>query len=109
MGIYKAALQEHGRDGAIDEFPIRRDVFIAENREAALKIIEPALKAGYRGVRGNPLDVLIVGGPQDFVEQLEQLRALGLSHVLIRFIVQSQEHLLRAIQIIGEQVIPQIS
>jgi hypothetical protein len=52
---------------------------------------------------------LIVGGPQDFVDKLEQLRALGTSHVLIRFIVQTQEHILRAIQIIGEQVIPQMS
>jgi alkanesulfonate monooxygenase SsuD/methylene tetrahydromethanopterin reductase-like flavin-dependent oxidoreductase (luciferase family) len=109
MGIYRAALQEYGRDGAIDAFPIRQDVFIAENRETALKIVEPTLKAGYRGVSGNPLDVLIVGGPQDFVDKLEQLRALGTSHVLIRFIMQTQEHILRAIQIIGEQVIPQMS
>jgi alkanesulfonate monooxygenase SsuD/methylene tetrahydromethanopterin reductase-like flavin-dependent oxidoreductase (luciferase family) len=74
-----------------------------------LKIAEPVLKAGYRGVSGNPLDILIVGGPQDCVDKLDQLRALGISHVLMRFIVQSQEHILRAIQIIGEQVIPQVS
>jgi alkanesulfonate monooxygenase SsuD/methylene tetrahydromethanopterin reductase-like flavin-dependent oxidoreductase (luciferase family) len=109
MEIYKAALQGYGRDGTIDEFPMRRDVFVAENREAALKIVEPVLKSGYRGVSGNPLDVLIVGGPQDFIDKLDQLRALGVSHVLLRFIVQTQEHILRAIQIIGEQVIPQVS
>jgi alkanesulfonate monooxygenase SsuD/methylene tetrahydromethanopterin reductase-like flavin-dependent oxidoreductase (luciferase family) len=108
MEIYRAALQEYGREGAIDEFPMRRDVFIAEDRDTALKIVEPVLKGGYRGVSGNPLDVLIVGGPQDCVEKLEQLRALGTSHVLIRFIVQTQEHILRAIQIIGEQVIPRV-
>jgi alkanesulfonate monooxygenase SsuD/methylene tetrahydromethanopterin reductase-like flavin-dependent oxidoreductase (luciferase family) len=108
MGVYRAALHEYGRDEAIDEFPIRRDVFVAENRETALKIVEPVLKAGYRGVTGNPLDVLIVGGPQDFVDKLDQLRVLGTSHVLIRFIVQTQEHILRAMQIIGEQVIPQM-
>jgi alkanesulfonate monooxygenase SsuD/methylene tetrahydromethanopterin reductase-like flavin-dependent oxidoreductase (luciferase family) len=66
------------------------------------------LKRGYRGVSGNPLDVLIVGGPQDCVDKLEQLRALGTSHVLIRFVVQTQEYILRAIQIIGEQVIPRM-
>jgi alkanesulfonate monooxygenase SsuD/methylene tetrahydromethanopterin reductase-like flavin-dependent oxidoreductase (luciferase family) len=109
MEIYKAALKGYGRDGAIDEFPMRRDVFVAENREAALKIVEPVLKSGYRGVSGNPLDVLIVGGPQDFIDKLDQLRALGISHVLLRFIVQTQEHILHAIQIIGEQVIPQVS
>jgi alkanesulfonate monooxygenase SsuD/methylene tetrahydromethanopterin reductase-like flavin-dependent oxidoreductase (luciferase family) len=109
MEIYKAALKGYGRDGTIDEFPMRRDVFVAENREAALKIVEPVLKSGYRGVSGNPLDVLIVGGPQDFIDKLDQLRALGVSHVLVRFIVQTQEHILRAIQIIGEQVIPQVS
>jgi alkanesulfonate monooxygenase SsuD/methylene tetrahydromethanopterin reductase-like flavin-dependent oxidoreductase (luciferase family) len=109
MEIYKAALKGYGRDGTIDEFPMRRDVFVAENREAALKIVEPVLKSGYRGVSGNPLDVLIVGGPQDFIDKLDQLRALGISHVLLRFIVQTQEHILRAIQIIGEQVIPQVS
>lgn len=109
MRIYQAALAEYGRAGEITEFPIRRDVFVAEDRETALQIVEPILKAGYRGVTGNPLDVLIVGGPQDVIEKLEQLRAVGTSHVLARFVVQTQEHLLRAIQIIGEQVIPQIS
>jgi alkanesulfonate monooxygenase SsuD/methylene tetrahydromethanopterin reductase-like flavin-dependent oxidoreductase (luciferase family) len=108
MRIYQAALQEYGREGAIDEFPMRRDVFVAEDRETALKLVDPVLKAGYRGVSGDPLEVLIVGGPQDFVERLEQLRGVGTSHVLLRFIVQTQEHLLRAIQIIGEQVIPQV-
>src|SRR5262245_2576956 len=87
MEIYRAALREYDREGAIDEFPMRRDVFIAEDRGTALKIVEPVLKRGYRGVSGNPLDVLIVGGPQDCVEKLEQIRALGTSHVLIRFIV----------------------
>jgi alkanesulfonate monooxygenase SsuD/methylene tetrahydromethanopterin reductase-like flavin-dependent oxidoreductase (luciferase family) len=82
---------------------------VAEIARAALKIVEPVLKAGYRGVQGNPLDVLIVGGPEEFVEKIEHLRALGTSHVLLRFIVQTQEAILRAIQIIGEQVIPQVS
>src|SRR5918996_1506449 len=109
MDVYTSALQEYDREGTVDEFPMRRDVFIAEDRETALRIAEPVLKAGYRGVQGNPLDVLIVGGPQEMIEKVEQLRALGTSHVLLRFIVQTQEHILRAIQIIGEQVIPQVS
>jgi alkanesulfonate monooxygenase SsuD/methylene tetrahydromethanopterin reductase-like flavin-dependent oxidoreductase (luciferase family) len=109
MGIYQAALQEYGRAGAVDEFPMRRDVFIAEDRETALKIVEPVLNAGYRGVRGDPLDVLIVGGPQEFAEKVEQLQAFGSTHLLLRFIVPDQEHILRAIQIIGEQVLPQVS
>jgi alkanesulfonate monooxygenase SsuD/methylene tetrahydromethanopterin reductase-like flavin-dependent oxidoreductase (luciferase family) len=109
MEIYKAALEAFGRAGEISEFPIRRDVFVAEDRGTALKIVEPILNAGYRGVRGNPLDVLIVGGPSDFLETLEQLRALGTTQVLIRFMVPAQEHILQAIRIIGERVIPQIS
>ena len=109
MDIYISALQEYDREGTVDEFPMRRDVFIAEDRETALRIAEPVLKAGYRGVQGNPLDVLIVGGPEEFVETIEHLQALGTSHVLLRFIVQTQEHILRAIQIIGEQVIPHVS
>jgi alkanesulfonate monooxygenase SsuD/methylene tetrahydromethanopterin reductase-like flavin-dependent oxidoreductase (luciferase family) len=108
MGLYKAALQEYGREGSIEEFPMRRDVFIADDRDTALKILEPVFRAGYRGVSGDPLDVLIVGGPQDCVERLEQFRALGITHVLLRFIIQTQEHILRAIQIIGEAVIPQM-
>lgn len=108
MRTYKAALWEYGREGAIEEFPMRRDVFIAEDRDTALKIVEPALKAGYRGLSGNPLDVLVVGGPQDCVERLEQLHRLGITHVLMRFVVQDQEHILKAIQIIGEAVIPHL-
>jgi hypothetical protein len=49
------------------------------------------------------------GGIQDCIAQIERLKALGLSHMLIRFMVQTQEHMLRAIQIIGEQVILQVS
>jgi alkanesulfonate monooxygenase SsuD/methylene tetrahydromethanopterin reductase-like flavin-dependent oxidoreductase (luciferase family) len=109
MATYRAALREYGREEAVEEFPMRRDVFVAEDRAAALKIVEPVLKAGYRGVSGDPLEVLIVGGPQDCVDRLEQLRALGITHVLLRFMVQSQEHILRAIQIIGEEVLPQVS
>jgi alkanesulfonate monooxygenase SsuD/methylene tetrahydromethanopterin reductase-like flavin-dependent oxidoreductase (luciferase family) len=109
MAVYHAALQAYGRAGAIDEFPMRRDVFVAEDRATALRIVEPVLQAGYRGVSGDPLEVLIVGGPQDCVDRLEQLRALGVSHVLMRFIVQTQAHVLRAIQIIGEQVIPRLA
>jgi hypothetical protein len=74
-----------------------------------MRIVEPVLGSGYRGVRGNPLDVLIVGGAEEFVDKIEQLRALGTSHLLLRFIVPTQEHILRAIQIIGERVIPQVS
>jgi hypothetical protein len=51
----------------------------------------------------------IVGGRQNFSERLEQLRAVGTLHGLIRFVMQTQEHILRAIQIIGDQVIPQVS
>jgi len=109
MQIYKAALEADRRAGEISEIPMRRDVFVAEDRATALEIVEPILNAGYRGVRGNPLDVLIVGGASDFIEKIEQLRALGTTHVLIRFMVPTQEHILQAIQIIGEQVIPQIS
>jgi hypothetical protein len=60
-------------------------------------------------VHGNPVEVLIVGGRQNFSERLEQLRAVGAFHGLIRFLMQTQEHILRAIQIIGDQVIPQVS
>lgn len=109
MRIYKAALEEYDKAGEVTEYPIRRDVFVAEDRETAVRIVEPLLQAGYRGVKGNPYDVLIVGGPNDFVEALEQLQALGASHVLIRFIVQAPEHILRAIQLIGEQVIPRVA
>jgi hypothetical protein len=32
---------------------------------------------------------------------------VGTFHGLIRFVMQTQEHILRAMQIIGDQVIPQ--
>jgi hypothetical protein len=50
---------------------MRRDVFLAEDGETALRITELVLKAGYRGVRGNPLDVLIVGGPQESIGKVQ--------------------------------------
>jgi hypothetical protein len=62
--VYKTALQEYGGVGVVDEFPIRRDVLIAEDRETPLKLVEPVLKTGYRGVSGTPREVLIVGGPR---------------------------------------------
>ena len=127
MGLYQAALAERGKPHP-QEIPMRRELFVAKDRDTALRICMPYLERKYRtyvswGQSGAlpqedtldlPFDELrdqrfIIGSPDDCVEQLSRYHErLGANHFLLRvqWAGMPQKQVLEAITLVGERIIP---
>lgn len=110
------------------ERPIRRDIYIAADRKAAMADAKPFIEAKMRALntwgfgkdRGSateldqPLEALvegrfIMGDPDDCVEQIRQYeRDFGITEMILRFQWPGmpQEKVLRTIRLLGQEVIP---
>jgi alkanesulfonate monooxygenase SsuD/methylene tetrahydromethanopterin reductase-like flavin-dependent oxidoreductase (luciferase family) len=79
LAAYRDACATHGRDPV--RIPIRKDVFVAEQRAEAEKVGDTLIGAGYRGFdRG----AVAYGDPESVAEQLSVFGDLGFSDVIIR-------------------------
>jgi alkanesulfonate monooxygenase SsuD/methylene tetrahydromethanopterin reductase-like flavin-dependent oxidoreductase (luciferase family) len=105
MAFYRQALREYGREAEIKEFPLRRDIYVARNRDTARQHTAPYLET-YRGFTAEMRTGLFIGSPEDVVAEVEKYYALGCNHFLFRHIVREQERMLESIRLVGEQVIP---
>ena len=104
IGFYQQALEDYGR--AVAEIPIRRDIYVAPDRETAKRHTDPIIQAGYRGFTGERLEALIIGSPDDMIAEIEKYRALGCNHFLFRHIVREQSQMLSSIRLMSEKVLP---
>ncbi len=102
--FYQHALNEYGK--SVAEIPIRRDVYVATDRETAKHHTDPIIQAGYRGFTPERLEALIIGSPEDMIAEVEKYRAFGCNHFLFRHIVRDQSRMLSSIRLMGEQVLP---
>lgn len=76
---YREACARHGRQPT--RIPIRKDVFIADDRAAAERVGNALVAAGYRGFdRG----AVAYGDPDSVAEQLSVFEALGFTDIVIR-------------------------
>jgi alkanesulfonate monooxygenase SsuD/methylene tetrahydromethanopterin reductase-like flavin-dependent oxidoreductase (luciferase family) len=129
MVLYRDALAERGKPFP-QEIPIRRELFVARDRDTARRICMPYLERKYQtyvswGQSGAlpqedtldlPFDELrdqrfIIGNPDDCVEQLHLYhQRLGANHVLLRvqWAGMPQKQVLEAITLVGERIIPQL-
>lgn len=105
--FYRNALQAHGRTAP--ELPIRRDIYVAEDRVTAKRHADPIIQAGYRGFSGDRLRALIVGSPAEVIAEIERYRLMGCNHFLFRHIVRNQHQMLSSIRLLGEKVLPHFS
>jgi len=105
MAFYKQALREYGREAEVKEFPIRRDIYVAWDRETARQHTAPYLET-YRGFTAEMRAGLFIGNPDDIIAEVEKYRALGCNHFLFRHIVREQERMIESIRLIGEKVLP---
>jgi alkanesulfonate monooxygenase SsuD/methylene tetrahydromethanopterin reductase-like flavin-dependent oxidoreductase (luciferase family) len=127
MMLYRDTLAKLGKPFP-QEIPIRRELFVAKDRDTALRICMPYLERKYQtyvswGQSGAlpqedtldlPFDELrdqrfIIGSPDDCVEQLRLYhRRLGANHFLLRvqWAGMPQAQVLEAIALFGERVIP---
>jgi alkanesulfonate monooxygenase SsuD/methylene tetrahydromethanopterin reductase-like flavin-dependent oxidoreductase (luciferase family) len=79
MEIYQAACARSGRTPV--RIPIRKDVFIAEDRAEAEKVGNALVAGGYRGF---DRQAVAYGDPDSVAEQLSVFGALGYTDIIIR-------------------------
>jgi alkanesulfonate monooxygenase SsuD/methylene tetrahydromethanopterin reductase-like flavin-dependent oxidoreductase (luciferase family) len=129
MALYRQTLTELGK-APPHEIPIRRELFVAKDRQTALRICMPYLERKYQTYvtwgqsealpQEDTLDLpfeglrdqrFIIGSPDDCVEQLLVYHErLGASHFVLRvqWAGMPQAEVLRAIALFGERVMPQL-
>jgi alkanesulfonate monooxygenase SsuD/methylene tetrahydromethanopterin reductase-like flavin-dependent oxidoreductase (luciferase family) len=107
IAFYRQALREYGR--SVTELPIRRDIYVAKDLATAKRHADPIIQAGYRGFSGDRLRALIVGGPEEAIEEIQKYQAMGCNHFLFRHIVRDQSQMLSSLRLLGEKVIPHFS
>ena len=128
--IYKKALDKAGKPFP-DEFPMRREVFVAETREEALRYAGPYLKRKYDAYQkwgqGNQMpktdddlsaafdelagDRFIIGSPEEVTDQIVNLnREIGTNHLIMSINWADMPHSLtmETMEILGERVFPQV-
>lgn len=79
IAIYHEACARHGRDPV--RVPIRKDVFIAENRAEAERVGDSLISAGYRSFERG---AVAYGDPDSVAEQLAAFCELGFTDIIIR-------------------------
>lgn len=130
--VYKAALGEADKEFPPKEFPMMREVVVAENREKAMRMAEPYLKAKYDAYHawgqdkampqgdndlGMDYDELIrdrflFGSPEEVTEQiLSIIREFGVNHFVfgIQFPGMPQNMVLDQMQTLSEEVFPAVT
>jgi alkanesulfonate monooxygenase SsuD/methylene tetrahydromethanopterin reductase-like flavin-dependent oxidoreductase (luciferase family) len=129
MALYREALAQRGKPFP-GEVPIRRELFVAKDRDTALRTCMPYLERKYRtyvswgqsealpeeDTLDLPFDELrdqrfIIGSPDDCVEQLRLYhQRLGANHFLLRvqWAGMPQTQVLEAITLVGERIIPRL-
>lgn len=79
IDLYREACARHDRHPT--RVPIRKDVFIAEDRAEADGVGDSLIDAGYRGFGR---EAVAYGGPQSVAEQLAPFGDLGFTDIIIR-------------------------
>ena len=79
IALYREACARHGRTPV--RIPIRKDVFIAEDRAVAEEAGDALVAAGYRGFERG---AVAYGDPERVAEQLSVFGELGFTDVIIR-------------------------
>ncbi len=129
LEIYKDALEAVGKPFP-DEFPMRREVFVAASRDAALEICGPYLAAKYKNYRdwgqheempdddglSEVFDELagdrfLLGSPDEVAEQIVGLaRRLGVNHLVMSLQWPGMPHalVLDTMHMLAAEVFPRV-
>jgi alkanesulfonate monooxygenase SsuD/methylene tetrahydromethanopterin reductase-like flavin-dependent oxidoreductase (luciferase family) len=96
IDLYREACARHDVHPA--RIPIRKDVFIAEDRVEAQRVGDSLVDAGYRGFERG---AVAYGDPQSVAEQLAPFGELGFTDVIIRTMTRG-ESAVRVVELAGE-------
>jgi alkanesulfonate monooxygenase SsuD/methylene tetrahydromethanopterin reductase-like flavin-dependent oxidoreductase (luciferase family) len=128
--IYKRALDECDKPFP-DELPMRREMFVAETRDEAMRIAAPHIKAQYENYQSwgqqeqmpegddnfamafDDLagDRFLIGSPDDVTEQIIKLnREVGANHLIfsVQWAGMSHTRILETMHMLTERVFPQV-
>lgn len=126
LALWRDELRRHGHVLPAD-VPIHREMYVAASRDEARRLARPAIAAKYDGYARHGLpgvagtlaggidtlmgDPFIVGSPDDCVETLARLAALGVTHAATRLFwpTMSQAQTLKMIELVGARVIPRLA
>lgn len=97
LGWYLDACDRYGRTPV--RLPIRKDVFIAEDRADAERVGDALMAAGYRGF---DRAAVAYGDPDSVAEQLAPFGELGFTDVIIRTMTAPVEAAVRSVELAGE-------
>ena len=129
--IYKRALDEYDRPFP-EEFPIRREVFVAKNREEALRLCAPYLATKYKVYHqwgqdkvmpegDNDLslefddlahDRFLIGSPDEVADECIRLhRETGVNHIIASMQWPGMDYRITmdAMQLLSEEVFPKVN
>ena len=129
--IYRRALDEYDRPFP-EEFPIRREVFVAATRDEALRLCAPYLATKYKVYDSwgqgkvmpegdNDLslefddlarDRFLIGSPDEVAEQVLHLhKETGVNHIIASMQWPGMEHqvTMDAMQMLSEEVFPRVN
>ncbi len=130
LDVYREALDELGKPFP-DELPMRREVFVAETREEAVRIAAPHLKDRYDtytqwgqhkampegdddlSMAFDELagDRFLIGSPEDVTEQIIGLnRTIGANHLIfsVQWAGMPHSRILETMHMLTERVFPQV-
>jgi alkanesulfonate monooxygenase SsuD/methylene tetrahydromethanopterin reductase-like flavin-dependent oxidoreductase (luciferase family) len=129
LEIYKKALDDAGKPFP-EEFPMRREVFVAATREEAFRLCGPYLAGKYKSYRdwgqhhempdddglAEAFDELagdrfLIGSPDEVAEQIVGLgRRLGINHLIMSLQWPGMPHplVLDTMRMLAEQVFPKV-
>ena len=83
--IYRNALSEYGRGEGDMDIVLRRDAHLAATSETGHREAQTLFENGYRGFGAEELEQsLVIGGPAECIEYLEDMEWAGVTHVLFR-------------------------
>ena len=86
---------------------LRRDTHLAPTSEAGHREAQTLFENGYRGFSAEELEQsLIIGGPDECIEYLENMQHAGITQVLFRCALDEEEQALQTIHVLGNDVIP---
>ncbi len=107
IAIYREAVAGYGRDILDMSIVLRRDTHLSPSSTAGHREAQTLFENGYRGFGAAELErSLIVGGPEDCIEYLEEMESAGVTEVLFRCALDEREQALQTITTIGKDVIP---
>jgi len=129
LDVYKRELDACGKPFP-EEFPMRREVFVARTREEALRICAPGLERKYKAYvewgqndpmpEGDALDLAIneliedrflIGSPEEVTESIVNLaRQVGINHLIMSMHWPGMDTSasMDAMRLFAEEVMPQV-